>query len=104
MTFLVLMLAVWPWLGLCSGLERECLMTGEGSVVAGQTNCGVEQEVEGAEPPTLMALIQNRPIILVGEGHDFSHTSLAVHSPVMFNGPVFVAVPLFLINIMSQWR
>lgn len=48
MTFvsaLVLMLAVWLWLGLCSGLERECLMTGEGSV-AGQTNYGGE-EVEG---------------------------------------------------------
>ena len=72
-------------------------MTGEGSVVAGQTNYGGEQEVEGSESPTLMAFIQNQPIILVEKGHDFSHTSLAVHSPMIFSGPVFVAIPLFLI-------
>lgn len=108
MTFhsaLVLMLAEWPRLGLCSGLERECLMTGEGSVAAGQANYGVEQEVEGFEPPVLMASRQNKPIILVGEGQDFSHTSLAMHSAMMLNGPVIVAFPSLLISRyrMNRW-
>lgn len=101
----VLMLAVWPRLGLCSGLERECLMTGEGSGAAGQTNCGGEQEVEGFEPPTLMASCQNKPIILLGGvgGQDFSHTSLAVHA-MMLNGNGIVAIPSLLINRYHRWQ
>lgn len=75
---LVLMLAVRLRLGLCSGLERECLMTGEGSVAAGHTSHGGERVVEGFEPPALMASSQDKLIILLGEGQDFSHTSLAL--------------------------
>lgn len=48
-------------------------MTREGSVVAGQTNYGGEQEVEGFEPHMLMASSQNKLIILEREGQDFSH-------------------------------
>ncbi len=65
------MLAVWLRLGLCSGLERECLMTAEGSAAAGQTNYDREQGVEGFEPPALMASSQNKPIISVEEAQDF---------------------------------
>ncbi|KAK2879884.1 hypothetical protein Q8A73_023696 [Channa argus] len=53
LTELVLMLAVWLRRGLCSGLERECLITGERSVAAGRTShCG-EREVAGCEPPRI---------------------------------------------------
>lgn len=64
-------------------------MTGRGgSVVAGQIDYGGKQEVEGFEPTALMASSQNKPNILVGEGQDFSHRSLAMNSPMMLNGPV----------------
>lgn len=57
-------------------------MTGEGSAVAGQTNCGGGQEVEGCEPPALMAHSQNKHISLVGGL--FTHKA-AVHC---HDGPV----------------
>lgn len=71
LTELVLMLAVRLRLGLCSGLERECVMTGEGSVAAGHTSHDGDRDVEGFEPPALMASSQDKLIILFWEGQDF---------------------------------
>lgn len=62
---LVLMLAVRPQLGLCSRLERECLMTSESSVVAGQAHYGGGWEVRIFRRHILMASIQSKHTITI---------------------------------------
>lgn len=80
----VLMLPVRLRQGLCSRLERECLMT-----------CGWPHKL-WEPPPAPVASSQDKSIMPNGEGQDFSHTSLAAHSPMTLDGAVFVTIPCWL--------
>jgi len=68
------MLAAWPQLGLCSGLERECVMTGEG-LSGGWPEEPHTHTRTHTHTHTLMASGQNK--VDGGAGRDFSHTNPA---------------------------
>lgn len=96
---LVLMLALRPRLGLCSGLERECAMTGEGSVAAGHTSHDGDREVEGFEPPHWRHPAKTNSLFCSGRVRTF-------HTQVWQCTLQLCSVELFLLQllIITNWR